>query len=91
MKVRMLHDDVLGYGPQHVHAGQVLELPDGFAQALIARGSAAPAEDDARPGVDPQRMNMAQLRSYAAELGLDVPARIKRAELVKMVQEALEG
>jgi len=35
MKVRMLKELTLAYGPQRVTVGQVIDLPDGVAESLV--------------------------------------------------------
>ncbi len=40
MKIKMVQDEIINFGPQRLFAGQIVELPDAVASSLIASGKA---------------------------------------------------
>lgn len=43
-RVRLLRDEIVAYGPQRLHGGEVYDLPDGLAQHLVREGVAVRAD-----------------------------------------------
>ena len=42
-RVRLLRDEIVAYGPQRLHGGEVYDLPDGLAQHLVRQGVDLPS------------------------------------------------
>jgi hypothetical protein len=53
MKVRMLIDTIISFGPQRVTRGQEIELPDGMAQSFLRAGVAEPVAAPIPPAAEP--------------------------------------
>lgn len=100
MDLRVLRDNTRYAGLRH-SAGSVLrDVPITTGRRLVLAGEAEvlPAQPVAAAVVEPEEekpvaiadMKVAELRSVAGDLGLEVPAKIKRDELVALVEAEVE-
>jgi hypothetical protein len=77
----------ISYSPDLTQIGQVRELEDSEAAALVADGRAAYVEDQSALAERPK----AELLDQANRLGLDVSERDSRASLAQAITRAESG
>ena len=97
-RVRLLRDEIVAYGPQRLHGGEVYELPDGLAQHLVREGVAVRADAPTpEPDVASSEIRRWEELSvdelYEIAKASDIPGRssMTKEELIAALEAAEDG